>query len=105
MNELEKAARQMPYPEPDLAPLHRRIRSATTLRAQRPAPWRRRLTLAAVPAAAALVLAGVVLLGRPHPAESAPSADFEALLASASAEVLSDAAAANYDDILYNQQL
>lgn len=50
-----------------------------------------------------LVAGGLFLAAERHP-DAAP-ADLDALLATAPSEVLRDAAATNYDDILYDQQL
>ncbi len=105
MNEFERAESRMPYPDVDLDALHRRIRCAVAQREARPAPWRRTLTLAASAAAAALLAAGIFLSVRHHRPTADGAADFDALLASAPAEVVADAAATNYDEILYNQQL
>lgn len=104
MNEPERTERRMPYPEVDFDALHRRIRSATVERTTpRRTPAPRRMLLAASAAAAALVAGGIFLATERH--DDAPAPDFDALVASASQEVLLDAAATNYDDILYNQQL
>ena len=101
MNEPSRTDRRMPYPEVDFEALHERIRRATV---QRPIPGRtpalRRTLLIATASAAAAVL---FLAAERHP-DAAP-ADLDALLATAPSEVLRDAAATNYDDILYDQQL
>lgn len=106
MNEPSRTDRRMPYPEVDFEALHERIRRATV---QRPAPvrtpaLRRTLLIATASAAAAVLVAGgLFLVAERHP-DAAP-ADLDALLATAPSEVLRDAAATNYDDILYDQQL
>ena len=105
MNDSERTEHRMPYPEVDLDALHRRIRSAVAQREARPAGRRTTRVLAVAAAAAALLAAGVFLLGRTHRPADVPAADFDTLVASASPEVLLDAATTNYDEILYNQQL
>lgn len=103
MNDFEKMKIGMPYrvPEAEFDALHGRIRRATADR--RPAPRRRMLLVAAGTLAGAAALVGVGLFvtgGRP-----APAPDLEQLLSTAPAEVVMQAAAANYDDILFIQQL
>lgn len=106
MNEPPRTDRRMPYPEVDFEALHGRIRRATTGRTlprRTLAPRRILLAASVSAAAAALVAAGIFLAAGRH--GDAPVPDFDALVASASPEVLHDAAATNYDEILYNQQL
>lgn len=108
MNEFENIGRRLPYdlPPHSLDALQARIRVRTTAR---PATSPRKvptlhfgLTAAAV---ALLLTAGIVTFDRlQHPIdESVP--DLERLLSTASPEVVYRAAAENYDDIFYNQQL
>lgn len=93
----------------DFEALRARIRRATTGRAaaERPCavrcPWRRALLAGVSAAAAALLAAGVFSLATHREAPSERGLD--ALLATASAETVARAAAENYDDILYDQQL
>ena len=103
---LDTFGKRTPYgsaPE-RLDALHDRIRRQTILRGR--APRRMTLRMACTAAAAAAVVAvGAVALVRLHGRTSRPVPDIDALLRSASAETLRQAAAENYDDILYDQQL
>lgn len=107
-HEFENIGREMPYriPPQSLEALHERIRSHTVERlASRPRTvCRYRLTAAATAAAAVLVAGLIVTQYRTRRAD-APTPDLEQLLATTPAETLRQAAAENYDDILYNQQL
>lgn len=105
LNESANADRSLPYelPSGSLEALHARIRRQTV---ERPLQARRSpLVRYGFPAAAAVLLlaAGTLSLKRLQRPEPAP--DIERILASAPAETLRQAAAENYDDILYNQQL
>ena len=85
-------------------PLERILRNT----AARPAPAARtrRLYLAAgVSVAAALLATGILLSGHLSHRAEAPLPDIEQMLATTPTETLQQAAAENYDDILYNQQL
>lgn len=105
MNEQELIGREMPYtlPSESLDRLRERILDQT-VRKGTTHPLRRPLGRLCIAGAASLLLAsavlGICLLRR-----SAPAPDLDALLRSASAETLQQAAALNYDDILYNQQI
>lgn len=108
MNEFENIGRRLPYdlPPHSLDALQARIRARTTACTE-PSPRKvptLRFGLAAA-AVALLLAAGIVTFERlQHPIdESVP--DLESLLSTASPEVVSRAAAENYDEILYNQQL
>lgn len=109
---LETNDRRMPYELSEAAfeALHARIgRRLDAADADRPGlrravAARPLLRWGAVAAGAAVVVAGVVLALRLHrPADG--RSDFDGLLSTASAETLQQAAAENYDDILFNQQL
>lgn len=114
----EPAGRPRPFVSPELneadfEALRARIRRATTGRtameraAGRASAVRRpvrRMLLAAVSAAAAALLAAGVFSLAAH-REAPPERGLDALLATASAETVVRAAAENYDDILYDQQL
>lgn len=105
MKEFGNIGREMPYtlPEGSMERLRERILSRT---AQRPKPARAsRLYRVCLAGAGAALIAGLVLgIQRKHnPADS--RTDLDALLSSVSAETLRQAAAQNYDDILYEQQL
>lgn len=56
-------------------------------------------------AAAALLATGILLSGHLSHRAEAPLPDIEQMLATTPTETLQQAAAENYDDILYNQQL
>lgn len=103
MNDFGKTKFEMPYrvPEAQFDALHERIRRATADR--RPAPRRRVLLVAAGTLAGAAALLGIGLFATVR--RTAPAPDLEQLLSTAPAEVVQQAAAANYDDILYIQQL
>ena len=106
-HEFGNIGRRLPYdlPEHRLEALHERILRNT---AARPAPAARprRLYLAAgVSVAAALLATGILLSGHLSHRAEAPLPDIEQMLATTPAETLRQAAAENYDDILYNQQL
>lgn len=105
-HEFENIGKRLPYglPAQNLEALHERILSRM---AARPAPGARarRLYLAAGVSAAAALLATGILVSQYHSRTKAPLPDIEQLLATAPAETLQQAAAENYDDILYNQQL
>ena len=64
----------------------------------------RRYCLTAAAAAAVLVMGLLVTEYRTRRADT-PAPDLEQMLATTPAETLRQAAAENYDDILYNQQL
>lgn len=102
-HEFGNIGRRLPYdlPEHRLEALHERILRNT---AARPAPagftWRRGLGVAA-----ALLATGILLSGHLSHRAEAPLPDIEQMLATAPTETLQQAAAENYDDILYNQQL
>lgn len=118
---IENNDRRLPYElsEERFEALHDRIReriaarAAATDSAARPtaarnpaaAPVRRSLLRASLGfAAAAVVVAGIVTVCRlRQPVAAEPG--IEVLLSTASAETLQRAAAENYDDIFYNQQL
>ena len=55
--------------------------------------------------AAALLATGILLSGHLSHRAEAPLPDIEQMLATTPTETLQQAAAENYDDILYNQQL
>lgn len=107
-HELENIGRRLPYnlPPQGLDALQERIRNHTTART---APMRsasRRLYLAAGTTAAALLFAAGILVSEHRGNKAAvPAPDIEQMLATAPTETLQQAAAENYDDILYNQQL
>lgn len=103
MNDFEKTKIGMPYRTPEAAfdALHGRIRRAAADR--RTAPHRRTVLVAAGALAGAAALAGIGLFA--FGGRTAPAPDIEQLLATAPVEVVMQAAAANYDDILYIQQL
>ena len=105
-HEFENIGREMPYelPAQSLETLHGRILSRTTERAV-PRLRPRRLCLAAAVTAAAAMLAGVLVAEYRSGTTDVPSPDLEQMLATTPAETLRQAAAENYDDILYNQQL
>ena len=99
-HEFGNIGRRLPYdlPEHRLEALHERILRNTAARPA-PAARTRRLYLAAgVSVAAALLATGILL-------SEAPLPDIEQMLATTPTETLQQAAAENYDDILYNQQL
>ena len=103
-HEFGNIGRRLPYdlPEHRLGALHLRNTAA------RPAPAARtrRLYLAAgVSVAAALLATGILLSGHLSHRAEAPLPDIEQMLATTPTETLQQAAAENYDDILYNQQL
>lgn len=103
--EFENIGREMPYriPPQDLEALHERILSQTS---RRPAPrprTARRYYLAA--AAAAVFIAGLIATEYRARRTDPPAPDLDRMLATTPAETLRQAAAENYDDILYNQQL
>lgn len=102
MNQTDPIDRRMPYCERDLGALRERILERT-VRGQRPAPAisLRRLCIAG---AAAMLLAFVVL-GICLERHTTAPADLDAMLRTASDETLRQAAALNYDDILYEQQI
>lgn len=104
MNEQELIGREMPYtlPSESLDRLRERILDQTVRKG--PAHTLRPLGRLCIAGAASLLLAGAVL-GACLLRRSAPAPDLDALLRSASAETLQQAAALNYDDILYNQQI
>lgn len=108
MNELENIGREMPYtitPE-QYQGLRERIRVGTTGRAERRAITSRRGWLAVACAAAVVaVVAGVFFAGRQTLPEARPEAGLDQLIRTASDQTLQQAAAKNYDDILFNQQL
>lgn len=107
-HEFENIGREMPYrvPPQSLEALHERIRRHTTeRRAARPLTLRRYRLTAAATAAAAVLVAGVIVTRYRVRQADLPAPDLEQMLATTPAETLRQAAAENYDDILYNQQL
>ena len=106
-HEFGNIGRRLPYdlPEHRLEALHERILRNTAARPA-PAARTRRLYLAAgVSVAAALLATGILLSGHLSHRAEAPLPDIEQMLATTPTETLQQAAAENYDDILYNQQL
>ena len=89
---------------PKIAALHERILSRTSRRPASPPRTVRRYCLTAAAAAAVLVMGLLVTEYRTRRADT-PAPDLEQILATTPAETLRQAAAENYDDILYNQQL
>lgn len=106
-HEFENIGRRLPYelPAQGLEALQERIRSHTTARPLPTHRTRRLCLLTAVTAAAALLAAGILLTEHRSHRTAAPAPDIEQMLANAPTETLQQAAAENYDDILYNQQL
>lgn len=104
--EFENIGRELPYdlPPEGLEALHERIRSRTAARPARAPRRTRRIYLMASAAAAALLIAGLALTEYRAGAD-APAPDLEQMLATTPSETLRQAAAENYDDILYIQQL
>ena len=114
--EFENSGREMPYriPPQSLEALHERILSRTSRRPASPPRTVRRYCLTAAAAGAPLLrrrcAAAVLVMGllvteyRTRRADT-PAPDLEQMLATTPAETLRQAAAENYDDILYNQQL
>lgn len=104
MNEpFETNDRRMPYELSEAAfeALHARIgRRLDAADAERPL-----LRWGIAAAGAAVVVAGVVLALRLQRPAADGHSDFNGLLSTAPAETLQQAAAENYDDILFNQQL
>ena len=100
-HEFGNIGRRLPYdlPEHRLEALHERILRNTAARPA-PAARTRRLYLAA-----ALLATGILLSGHLSHRAEAPLPDIEQMLATTPTETLQQAAAENYDDILYNQQL
>lgn len=108
--EFESIGRELPYrlPPQSLEALHLRIRISTTARTEMPVIQRsgRRLYLAVSATAAAILLVAGMLFREHYGSRSdIPEQSFDQMLTTASAETLKQAAAENYDDILYNQQL
>lgn len=106
-HEFENIGREMPYrvPAQSLEALHGRILDRTSRRpASRPRTVRG-YYLTAAAAAAAVLIAGLVATEYRTRRADAPAPDLEQMLATTPAETLRQAAAENYDDILYNQQL
>lgn len=106
-HEFENIGRNLPYdfPPENLDALQERIRSRTTARPA-PAPrFTRRIYLTAAATAAAAILITGVLVTEYRGNTDAPAPDLEQMLATTPAETLRQAAAENYDDILYIQQL
>ncbi|WP_295935522.1 hypothetical protein [uncultured Alistipes sp.] len=109
-HEFENIGRELPYhlPEHNLDALRERIRTQTTARAAEPVrrPAARRIYLTVAGVAAACTLIAGLLVSQYHDYKArAPAPDFEQMLSTAPAETLHQAAAENYDDIIYNQQL
>lgn len=119
---IENNDRRLPYElsEERFEALHDRIReriaaraaatdsAARSTAARNPAAALVRRSLLRVSlgvAAAAVLLAAVVTAHRLRQPAVTGGADIESLLSTASAETLQQAAAENYDDIFYNQQL
>ena len=107
-HEFENIGRQLPYnlPPQGLERLHERILNHTTARpVPAPRPARLLYLAAGVTAAAVILAAGILATGsRSHKADAA-APDIEQMLATTPTETLQQAAAENYDDIFYNQQL
>lgn len=108
MNEFENIGRRLPYdlPPHTLDALQERIRVRTTARpatSPRKVPTLR-FGLAAA-AVALLLTAGIVTFDRLQQPTGTSAPDLEHLLSTAPSDVVSRAAAENYDDILYIQQL
>lgn len=104
--EFENSGRKMPYrvPPQSLEALHERILSHTARRpASRPRTVRRYCLTAA--ATATVLIAGLLVTEYRSRRADVPVPDLEQMLATTPAETLRQAAAENYDDILYNQQL
>lgn len=104
MNEQELIVRNLPYtlPEGSLDRMRERILTQTVGAGQHRRSVRlRRLYIAG---AAAVLLAGAIL-GLCLERRTLNGPDLDALLNTASTETLRQAAALNYDDILYDQQL
>ena len=95
-HEFGNIGRRLPYdlPEHRLEALHERILRNTAARPA-PAARTRRLYLAT----------GILVSGHLSHRAEAPLPDIEQMLATTPTETLQQAAAENYDDILYNQQL
>lgn len=107
MNEFEHIGRKLPY---DLSPqqfdaLKERIRRRTTARQEPTLARRRTYRLSLLATAAAVVMFAVGLFVAELREQPQPGANIEQMLQTASAETLQQAAAENYDDILFNQQL
>ena len=104
--EFENSGREMPYrlPPQSLEALHERILSRTSRRPASPPRTVRRYCLTAAAAAAVLVMGLLVTEYRTRRADT-PAPDLVQMLATTPAETLRQAAAENYDDILYNQHL
>lgn len=104
--EFENSGREMPYriPPQSLEVLHERILSRTSRRpASSPRTVRRYCLTAARRGCRARH--GPARYRIPHPQGRHAGPDLEQMLATTPAETLRQAAAENYDDILYNQQL
>ncbi len=107
-HEFGNIGRRLPYdlPEHRLEALHERILRNTAARPAPAARTRRRfLPGGGIGVAAALLATGILLSGHLSHRAEAPLPDIEQMLATAPTETLQQAAAENYDDILYNQQL
>ncbi len=104
MNEQELIGRKLPYtlPEGSLDRLRDRIPSQPAGAGEHRHPAR--LRWRCIAGAAAVLLAGAIL-GLCLERRTLDSPDLDALLTTAPAETLRQAAALNYDDILYDQQL
>lgn len=101
---LKTAAGKCRIPPQSLEALHERILSRTSRRPASSPRTVRRYCLTAAAAAAVLVMGLLVTEYRTRRADT-PAPDLEQMLATTPAETLRQAAAENYDDILYNQQL
>lgn len=103
MNELENSGRRMPYelPEEQFDALRERILNRTTHREKSPgASFARSGWIAAAFAVVIVAVAVSVYF-----AGQKPEQNLDQLLRTAPDETLQHAAAENYDDILFNQQL
>jgi len=111
--EFENSGREMPYrlPPQSLEALHERILSRTSRRPASPPRTVRRYCLTAgaaggpPPGAPAVLVMGLLVTEYRTRRADTPAPDLEQMLATTPAETLRQAAAENYDDILYNQQL
>lgn len=109
MNEPKKTDRRMPYelPEEQFTTMREQIRRHTTGRGNQPSAMRRPQIRIALAAAAVVIVAGAGLLltelRSPHPRSE--TADLEQMLSTAPTETIRQAAAENYDAIIYDQQL
>lgn len=105
-HEFGNIGRRLPYdlPEHRLEALHERI-LRNTAHGRTRCPHPPALPGGRVSVAAALLATGILLSGHLSHRAEAPLPDIEQMLATTPTETLQQAAAENYDDILYNQQL